>query len=276
MRRVLEFLIANRIFLLFLLLLFTSLYFVVQFQHYQNARFLHNANRLTASVHQTQSNVKDYFALRDINERLAAQNAQLLMNKRDTLLMDDLDSTSWMAKFNLTDFEVTYAKIVYNTVSKPINTFVINKGSSDGLIEGLGIASANGIVGKVLQVNRNYALCISILNTKTAVVMPKVLEMESKSGRLEWLGKNPVLMDLRDIHKFEEIDTGYHIVSSEYSISFPENIPVGKITSISKSEESFYEIKVKLAADLRKERYVYVFKNKKKVELDSTININVN
>lgn len=272
MRRVLEFLIANRIFLLFLLLLFSSLFFIVQFQQYQNAKYLHNANIISASIHESQTNLKDYFSLKEINESLAKQNAQLLTNKRDTLFKQNQDSSSWLVKFNLSNFEVTHAKIVYNTISKPINTFVINKGYAQGIAKGQGIASANGIIGKVLQANENYSLCLSILNTKNSVVMPKVLEMENKSGRLEWKGKNPSFMELKDIHKFEEIDSGYHIVSSEYSINFPENIPVGIITSISKSDESFYKIKVKLAADLRKERYVYIFKNEKRLEIDSTIN----
>ena len=274
MRRIFLFLISNRVFLLFILLQFISLFFIVQFQQYQNARFLHSANSVTSSVHEMQKGFKEYLDLKEINMALVKQNAMLLNNKKDTALtLHEKDSTSWLVSLNLENFEVIPSKIVYNTIDRPNNTFVINKGSNHGITKGLGVASAKGIIGKVIRANQNYSLCLSILNTKASVVMPKILEMENKSGRLEWAGVNPSQMQLRDIHKFENLDSGYKVVSSAYSINFPENIPVGTITELTTREESFYDIKVKLASDLSKEYYAYVFKNKNQLQIDSTINL---
>ena len=274
MRRVLEFLIGHRVFILFLFLLSFSFYFIIQFQEYQNARFLHSANAVSASVHTSRSNIQEYFNLQEINDDLVQQNAELLMQRRDSLYAFLPDSNSWMVNLDLGDFRVVPAKIIYNTVSKLNNTFVIDKGNSHGLKKGMGIASSKGIVGKIIHVNRNYSLCLSILNTQNPVVMPKILELQNKSGRLEWKGKNPKTMSLKDIHRFEEIDTGFHIVSSEYSLNFPENVPVGKIKNISTSGESFYNVSIELSADLRKTRYVYVFQNQNKEEIDSLLSIN--
>lgn len=274
MRRIFLFLISNRVFLLFISLQLIAFFFIVQFQQYQNARFLHSANAVSASIHGVQKGLKEYLDLKETNEALVIQNAILLNNKRDSAAqVKQIDSTMWMASLNLESFEVIPSKIVYNTVNRPNNTFVIDKGSKHGIEKGLGIASAKGIIGKVIRVNKNYSLCLSILNIKTPVVMPKILELENKSGRLEWGGRNPSQMQLRDIHKFEKLDSGYKVVSSSYSINFPENIPVGTITELTKKEESFYDIKVKLAADLSKEYYAFVFKNRNQQQIDSTINL---
>jgi rod shape-determining protein MreC len=271
MRRILEFLIAKRILILFLFFEILALTMVFRFQTYHRSAFVNNSNAVGASIHETQTHWKNYFALDDINARLAEQNRALLENKRDTLYQNFQDSGGWFNKLNLSNFEVISGEIVFNTINRPVNTFVINKGRMDGVVKGLGVSSTQGIIGKVIEVSQNYSLCLSILNIKTPVVMPKIAELTNKSGSLEWGGGNPKKVSLKGVHKFETVEKGNHIVSSAYSINFPENIPVGTITKLTKTDGSFYTIEVRLAADLSKDQYVYIFKNLKRQEIDSLL-----
>lgn len=271
MRRIIEFLIAKRILILFLFFEILALSIVFRFQTYHRSAFINNANELGSSIHETQTQWQNYFALDDINAKLAEQNRALLENKRDTLYTNPFDSSGWFNKLNLSNFQVISGEIVFNTINRPVNTFVINKGKKDGIVKGLGVSSTQGIIGKVIEVSQNYSLCLSILNIRSPVVMPKIAELTNKSGSLEWGGVDPKKVKLKGVHKFESVEKGNHIVSSAYSINFPENIPVGIVSKLSKTDGSFYTIEVQLAADLSKDQYVYVFKNLMRKEIDSLL-----
>jgi len=269
MRRILAFLIAKRNLILFLFLEIFALVSVFRFHRYQRSLYLNNANAIGASINATQTKWTNYFNLEEANQKLHQQNVALLEGKNDTLYKDQNDSTGWFAELNLENFNVIGGEIIFSTTNRPVNTFVINKGAKDGLEKGLGVASSQGIIGKIIEVNQNYSLGLSILNVKSPVVMPKIYELTNKSGSIEWDGINPQIVKLKGVHKFENVDTGYHIVSSGYSINFPENIPVGTIVNLNKNNESFFQIEVDLAADLSKDKFVYIFKNLNRKQIDS-------
>jgi len=272
MGRILTFIIAYRNTFLFIILQIFSLTAIFRFHFYQKAAFFNNANAVGASINKTQTTWRNYFYLQELNENLLMQNAALLANKQDTL--HSQDTANWAEKINTSNFEIIPAHIIFNTTNRPSNTFVIDKGSNHNVMVGLGVATSGGIAGKVINVYPNYALCLSILNVNTPIVMPKILELENKSGTIEWGGSNPKMAKLKGIHKYEEIKAGNHVVSSGYSINFPENIPVGTIKTLSKPGGSMYDIEIELAAHLKTDYYAYVFRNKDKVILDSIIELN--
>lgn len=271
MRRIIAFLIAKRNLILFLFLELIALGSVFRFHRYQRSLYLNNANAIGASLNATQTKWTNYFNLEQLNQKLHEQNRGLLGSKQDTIAQIDKDSFGWYAKLNLRNFEVIAGQIIFNSIDRPVNTFVINKGRKDGVEKGLGVSSSQGIIGKIIEVNQNYSLGLSILNIKSPVVMPKVSELTNKSGSIEWDGLNPRKVRLKGIHKFENVDEGNHVVSSGYSINFPENIPVGTINKLNKTNESFFQIEVELAADLAKDNFVYIFKNKNRKQIDSLI-----
>ncbi|MDB4347105.1 rod shape-determining protein MreC [Bacteroidia bacterium] len=271
MRRILAFLIAKRNLLLFIFLELIALGSIFRFHRYQRSLYLNNANAMGASLNATQTKWTNYFNLEELNTKLHKQNQGLLVGKQDTLDEIITDSFGWFAKLNLHNFEVIDAEIIFNSTNRPVNTFVINKGSRDGIEKGLGVSSTQGIIGKIIEVNQNYALGLSILNVKSPVVMPKISELTNKSGSIEWDGLNPKKVRLKGIHKFENVEKGNHVVSSGYSINFPENIPVGTISKLNKTNESFFQIEVDLAANLAQDKFVYVFKNRNRKQIDSLI-----
>ena len=90
---------------------------------------------------------------------------------------------------------------------------------------------------------------------------------------IEWIGKDPNFVTLNKINKYEDIKVGYHVVTSPYSNSLPENIPIGTVQTIEKStKESFYKINVRLAVDFGSISDVYIVKNLFKKELEELQN----
>ncbi|MDE5808267.1 MAG: rod shape-determining protein MreC, partial [Muribaculaceae bacterium] len=75
---------------------------------------------------------------------------------------------------------------------------------------------------------------------------------------------------VEEIPRHAVFTIGDTIVTSGYSTTFPEGIPVGKVLARVKSgDDSFFTLKVKLATDFRSLSTVRVIKDIYKTEIDS-------
>lgn len=77
MRNLFLFVWKNYFTFLFLLLEILAFYLVVRGNSFQKANFINSANGVSASILGASNNVKDYLYLRNENEKLAFENAQL-------------------------------------------------------------------------------------------------------------------------------------------------------------------------------------------------------
>src|SRR5690606_23484673 len=77
MQQIINFIIRNKIFLLFLLLFSVSVLFTVQSHSYHKSKFINSANFLTGGVYNSINNITEYFALKSQNEILAKENNRL-------------------------------------------------------------------------------------------------------------------------------------------------------------------------------------------------------
>ena len=81
-------------------------------------------------------------------------------------------------------------------------------------------------------------------------------------GILGWDGKSPDIVQLKDIQDLVKIAIGDTIVTSGYSSTFPQNIPVGSILSYELNDtEDLYIIEVKLFNDMKNLEHVYIIEN---------------
>ncbi|NJM14139.1 MAG: hypothetical protein HC896_01005 [Bacteroidales bacterium] len=88
-------------------------------------------------------------------------------------------------------------------------------------------------------------------------------------GVLEWYGKDYRYVHLHDIPHHARFNIGDTVVTSGFSIIFPENLLIGSIVDFSLKGGNFYTIKVALFADMKKLTDVYVVKNLNRNEIDS-------
>ena len=69
---------------------------------------------------------------------------------------------------------------------------------------------------------------------------------------------------------------GDTIVTSGYSTTFPEGIPVGVILSqVKTADDNFFTLKIRLASDFNELSTVRIIKDEYKNELDSLTNFDV-
>ncbi|MFH4964453.1 rod shape-determining protein MreC [Gaetbulibacter sp. M235] len=258
MQQIINFIIRNKTFLLFLLLFFISLTFTIQTHSYHKSKFINSANFLTGGVYNSISNINRYFDLKSQNDILIEENSKLksilynTKNKKDSSYIDDLS-------FNHT-YKFTTASVLKNSYSSSKNVLLLNKGISDSIKEDFGVISSKGIVGIIDNTSRHYATVISVLNTTSKISAQ--LKKTNHFGTLTWNGISPYLTQLTDIPKIALVKVGDTIITSGRSSIFPKGIPVGIIQDFKlDAAENYYEINIKLFNDMTSIEHVYVIEN---------------
>lgn len=241
---------------------------------YQHSAYLTSANAVSSSVYETAHGVTGYFNLRSINEGLQERNASL---ENEVLnLKHELDQMRTMLPPDSTDavyipvhrFDYTIASVINNNVTRPQNYFTINKGSNSGIRPGMGVVSHAGIAGIVGAVGPDAARVISLLNV-TQHFSVKV-KGTNTVGSLEWREGNPDIAYVGELPRHVRYHIGDTIITSGYSTTFPEGLPVGVIMSqVKTSDDNFFTLKVRLATDFKELSSVRVIKDRYKSELDS-------
>jgi rod shape-determining protein MreC len=272
MQQIVNFIIRNKIFLLFLLLFATSLFLTFQSHSYHKSKFINSANFLTGGVYESVNNIGGYFNLRKENTILLEENRRLksiLYNtKTDSLKEAYRDSTL----FNNARFKLIAAEVNKNSFSATNNYLTINKGKKDSIAQDLGVITSKGIVGIIDNTSRKYARVMSILNSNISVNAQ--LKKTNHFGPISWDGVSPQFVQLKDVPKQaqEVIAIGDTIITSGLSTIFPKGIPVGSVTDFKIDDtQNYLEIDVKLFNDMTNMGHVYIIKNLDAEEI-STLN----
>ena len=272
MQQIINFIIRNKTFLLFLSLFSISILFTIQSHSYHKSKFINSANFLTGGIYNSANNISDYFNLKSQNELLAEENKKLKSllynseNRKDSTYSDSLPITNKQYKF-------TTANIIKNSYSLANNILLIDKGINDSIKQDFGVITSKGILGIIDEISSNYATVVSILNTTSKISVQ--LKKTNHFGSLVWDGKSPNIIQLTDVEKIAPVIKGDTIITSGRSSIFPKGVPVGTIKDFKlDAAEYYYEINVILFNDMTNIEHVYIIDNLDAEELTNLLNTN--
>jgi rod shape-determining protein MreC len=238
-------LLRNNLFpVTFLLLLGISISQVVRFNLYQESFYFNSSRSVLNSSAQLQHSIQSYFDLRDINKALVEENNRL----KGTGLFDRVfdDTTLILAKDSNGKKRYSYmvCRVIKSSTQMRNNFITIDKGWSSGVKKGMAVISPSGIAGLVYDVNENFSLVLSVLNSKF-VTTPMVPAIGFREGSITWNGSDPNIVQLNWVNKFENLKPGMDVITSNFSVKFPPGIPIGKIKTVrKKSTSSFYDVEI--------------------------------
>ena len=162
------------------------------------------------------------------------------------------------------------ARIINNSIYKKDNFIVINKGKLDGVKNGMGIITNNGIIGIINSTSDNYSKAISILNSKSSISIKHI--KSNQNGSLKWKNNNYMEAEINDIPNHADIYIGDTIQTHGYSSIFTEDINIGTIISYKKGKENgLYNIKVRFLNDMNRSTNVYIINTLYKKEIEEYI-----
>ncbi len=265
MRNLILFVWKNYFFFLFLLLESLCVYLLVKNNYYQRASFVNSSNQLSAGVLKTSSNIEEYFYLKKENENLTKENAELRSRLLESYSVIQRDTTSVNDTILRQKYSFTSAKVVNNSTNQQDNYLTLEKGTASGIEKDMAVITSTGVVGQVKEVSENFCTVMSLLHSKTSISAK--IKKDGSYGPLVWEGVDYRYATLKDIPTHVRLAKGDTIVTSAYSVTFPENILIGKVESFErKAGEYFYTVKVRLLTDFKKLTHVYVVINMQKNE----------
>lgn len=266
MRNLINLIWKNYFFFLFLLLETLCISMIVQNNYYQRVSIVNSSNAVSANILETSSGIKEYFNLKEENEKLSVENAELLSHSIKSFYIPFTDQHNVVDTAHHQKYSYSSAKVVNNSTSGRNNYLTLDKGLKQGIKQNMAVITSNGVVGQVKNVSTNFCTVMSLLHGKTTINAK--IKKDGSYGPLTWNDDDDFEhATLSDIPTHVRLIQGDTIVTSAYSLTFPENIMIGRVESfVRENGKYFYTVKVKLSTDFKKLSHVYIINNMYKEE----------
>ncbi len=189
-------------------------------------------------------------ALRELNLQLSIESSRYRRAMvENTTLRSMLDLPAY------TDDKLIAADVVGKTTVELRSYATINRGVADGIREGQPVVTDAGLVGNIIGCSDHYSVVQLLLNRDTRI-SARVFR-SNVDGILVWQGEEWLV--LRDVPRTFDVKTDDIVVTSSYSVMYPENVIIGKVHQVSEEPNSlFLKILIKPAVDFGTLEQVFV------------------
>ncbi len=168
-----------------------------------------------------------------LTEQLAAAREELYQVQIDQDELEQLQALYEMDE-SYADYDKVAAEVIGRNSSNWFSTFLINKGSRDGVTVDMNVLADGGLVGIVTDVGPHYATVRAIIDDNSNISCKNLStsELIVVNGSLQSMNQSSTIQfsDLRDVDDLAEV--GDEIATSTISDLYLPNIPVGYITEI--------------------------------------------
>ncbi len=171
------------------------------------------------------------------NERLQEQ-VDALTIENNSLQQDKYELNNLRQLYKLdqeyAQFEKIGARVVAKESGNWFHTFVIDKGSDDGIKVDMNVMAGSGLVGRVTEVGNDWAKVISIIDDNSNV-SATVLSTEDScmvQGNLETMDRGVITFS-KLINSDMLVKEGDKVVTSHISTKYLPGILIGYISTIS-------------------------------------------
>ena len=232
----------------------------LQYSSFPKSQFLTSASSISGNMYSWKAKLAGYFSLEESNKLLKVENAML----REKISGDLYQVNRNTYKIVDTSFEQQYeyipACIINSTVTKRNNYFTLDCGSLQGVVQGMGVFSPNGIIGIVHNTSSHYSVVKSLLTQNINIDVE--IEGAGLFGFLKWNGKSPLKGTITGVSNDAKIKKGARVVTRETLGLFPRGLLVGYVESFSVLEgKPLWDITIKFNENYSRVKDVYVIKN---------------
>tara|TARA_X000001036_G_scaffold202115_1_gene189831 strand:+ start:334 stop:1572 length:1239 start_codon:yes stop_codon:yes gene_type:complete len=199
--------------------------------------------------------IKDHVNLYTYSKKLEKELNQFKSKK---ISLDILQFENQKLREQLDDYlvstEVIFSKIIIDNKSPYLRSFIINKGSKDGIKNGMVVLDQKYLVGKVIEVNfaTSRVLLLSDINSNIPITISPGNLLAIATGT----GKNQAKVNfLKKIH-FDKISNESLVYTSGTGGLIKSGVPVGKISNFDPNTDE--NINIEFFSDFSQLQYVSV------------------
>jgi rod shape-determining protein MreC len=273
MYHIIDFLRKYYYIIVFVVLEIISFWALFRFNNFQGSVWLTSANSTVANINRTYFDIKTYWNLGEVNQKLTSENLRLQQEAhalREALLDTKVQQTfvDSITRTAISGYQYISAKVIVNSDGKKNNFMVIDRGAKDGVEKDMGVVCGAGVVGTVFMTSDKYSLVTPIINNMSSISCRT--RDERYLGSMQWDGSDPRFAYLDEIPRYAKIKKGGIIETSGYSFVFPPGLYVGKINSVGDSPDGqSFRLKVELGTDFLTIRDVNIITTPYKAEIDT-------
>jgi len=161
--------------------------------------------------------------------------------------------------------KTTAAQVIGSSGSEQSRIVYLDKGSRDGIDQGMPVISADGVVGKVLTVFKTTSTVLLINDQQSGV--GAILEQSRLQGVLKGKVTGELVID--KIMPDEQVKAGDRVLTSGGDQIFPKGLPLGTVAKTTKGNE-FQLLTIKPAAVLSHLEEVLVIMKKEEHGSDTS------
>lgn len=177
----------------------------------------------------------------DQNKKLQKQIDELSAENK-LLQQDKYELEEFRKLYDLDEQYAGYSKVAARVISSDndnwYNSFVIDKGSQDGIKVNMNVMAGDGLVGIVVKVNKSYSRVRAIIDDSSNVSGTILKNSENciVSGNLNLM--NEGLIEISGIDGNAKIEEGAEVVTSQISDKFLPGILIGYIRDLKKDSSN--------------------------------------
>ena len=262
MRALIDLIIHNKHWFVFLLLEVVSLFFLFSGNGYQKSVYFTTANDVVGTAYNVISGITSYFHLQEVNHDLEVTNEELrkeVYEMRQQMEAMRQDSVKRMPALPL-KYDLINAQVINMTIHKSNNFITINKGEADGIRPEMGFICSRGVVGIVYMTSHHYSIVMPILNVNSKISCR--LRNSEYFGSLIWQRGHADIAYVTSVPRHASVKTKEIVETNGYSDLFPSGLPIGMVQRIGDSPDGMsYFLRVKLFANFPTLREVSVITN---------------
>lgn len=180
--------------------------------------------------------------LLDENARLKAEVAAL--TEENTLLQQDkYELNQLQALFELDeqygDYQKIGARIISSDSGNWYSSFIIDKGSDDGLCEDMNVIAGGGLVGRITDTGPNWSRVTAIIsdNSNVSAMTLATGDKLMVSGDLQMMAEGVITFN-KLVDSKNAVVEGDKIVTSDISDKYLPNILIGYIHTINRDNNN--------------------------------------
>ena len=262
MRALIDLLVNNKHWLLFLLLEAISLLFLFSYNGYQKSVYFTTANDVVGATYNVISSITSYVNLQEENRALEASNERLrkqVIEMQQQMETEQLDGTERLKSLPPV-YDIVNAQVVNMTLHKANNLITINKGEADGIRPEMGVICSQGVVGIVYMTSQHYSIVMPLLNINSKISCR--LRNSEYFGSLMWKRGTVNIAYATNIPRHAKVKIGDIVETNGFSDIFPSGLPIGKVQRTEDSDDGMsYLLRIKLFANFATLRNVSVITN---------------
>ncbi|GAW66052.1 rod shape-determining protein MreC [Geoanaerobacter pelophilus] len=173
-------------------------------------------------------NVELRRSVKRLNERIVANNEAIAENQRLKAMLDLKQSVA---------IPSIAVSVIGEDSSAWFKTLVVNRGSDDGLVEGMPVVAAGGIVGRVIKVAPQSSRVLLLTDHASAIAA--VVQRSRARGIVRGAGGGRCSLEFTV--KDEDVKVGDTVISSGVGGVFPKGLPIGEVTMVKKGEYGVFQ-----------------------------------